>query len=58
MRELHMIRPASLRDGVKLRLVVEHFRERHLGLDDLLLTVCLHSGNSAASAVEVAHNVT
>src|SRR5712664_144085 len=57
VRELHGIGGAALRLGSEVVGVRQHFRERHLRLDDDVVAAAFAAGDAAATPAEVAHQV-
>src|SRR5258708_7490016 len=57
VRELHGISGAALRFGSEVVGVRQHFRERHLRLDDDVVAAAFAAGDPAATPAEVAHQV-
>src|ERR1035438_8421745 len=55
--ELHVERGAPLRHRNHIVLVVEHFRHRRLGADNLGAALGVHTLNAAPPAVEIAHQI-
>src|SRR6266851_1420728 len=57
VRELHGIGGAALRFGSEVIGVRQHFRERHLRLDDDVVAAAFAAGDAAATPAEVTHQV-
>lgn len=56
--ELHGERCATLRHRGQIALVAQHFGHRSLCANELRGALRIHSGNPAAAAVEIAHEIT
>ncbi len=57
MGNLHGVDTASLRSGTKCCGISEHLGQRYLSTDNLRTKACIHTFNTSAAGVQVAHNV-
>ena len=53
----NIVTAARRSDRVQCRLIIQHFRHRHLSFDYLLFAARVHALDAAAARVEVAHDV-